>query len=121
MRHIPQSQLRPIVDHESPSEIAQLLGVADGVVRYLSLSRVGDAYHLHWSEVHDEGDEEFADVGEFAPLDSDADDDAWEEHPSLDAALVAAERRGARPDRWVRGGMLGDEYLDARKNRPSSG
>lgn len=101
-------------------------GFRDGdepALRYLELRADDeDGMELWVHEVYDDGAESFLDVGEFTRLDEDDDDEPAARVGTLDEALaLAAERFGARPDRWVNEGMLGHEYLDYLRSQEEAG
>jgi hypothetical protein len=103
--------------------VEQLLGLALTpeslrVVRWMSMSVVGDLVELRLHEAEDVGTDDFADVSAFPSID--ADDDEFGEGKvvasgdDVSALLSIAVSNGASPDRWVNQGLIDDEYLDAR-------
>ncbi|MET9461465.1 hypothetical protein ABZY05_41575 [Streptomyces canus] len=94
-------------------------------MRYVEVRAAKTSFEVYLHTLEDVGSESFFDLGEFPPFDPD--DEAGEfgrllgmaEHPL--AALIAAEQRtGAERGRWVKEGIVQDEYGDfVRAGRPS--
>ncbi len=101
--------------------IEQLLEVEPsrnaGSVKWLAISPAADGrFELRFHHVRNEGSSSFFDVHEFSPVDDDEDlgeGRVVERYEDSDAAVQAAERLGAAPDRWVNEGVIDAEYMDA--------
>jgi len=86
---------------------------------------VGTLYEVYVHAVADVGHENFLDLDVFPPFDQGAEEEDFgqllgtTEDPQ-DALLLAGERAGAVPGRWVNQGVVQDEYRDfVRAGRPS--
>ena len=115
---------RPLAPSEAAAalrrgvQIEQFISLAGGKVRYLTTSRAGGEFALTEHHVYDDGADDFADVGEFRPVDED--DDVGEGRTvavfaTPEEAVHAAQGCGGSPDRWVNQAMAADDYLAAKR------
>jgi hypothetical protein len=119
MRHLSQDEA--VAALRRGKTIEQLLESAphDGraTVTWVSASRSGDAFVVRAHHVYDEGEPEFRDVSEFAPVDDE--EYAGEgievaRHLEPERALDAARVHGATAERWVNQGVVAVEYAEVR-------
>jgi hypothetical protein len=83
-------------------------------VKWLAISPAADGrFELTIHHVRNEGSSSFFDVHEFSPVDDDeylGEGRVVEHCVDIEAALKAAEKLGAPPDRWVNEGVIDAEY-----------
>jgi hypothetical protein len=83
------------------------------VIKWLTIDQ-GDekAYSIYYSEVIDEGPENYLDLVELTPVDPD-NSPVVDEFDTIEEALAfAATAYGALPDKYVAESMVNDEYAD---------
>jgi Protein of unknown function (DUF2750) len=117
-RHLHPAQLESAL--KRLGQIEQLLAVTStaterGVVRWLTVCSLEGDIVLSLHECEDVGSAEFADVGEFPPVDPEeyvGEGRTIAVGASFADVVAAATAAGASHDLWVSQGMIGDEYLD---------
>jgi hypothetical protein len=114
-RHLSQVQARTRLSlGKSIGQFLSRQAEADyAIIKWLTIDQ-GDekAYSIYYSEVIDEGPENYLDLVELTPADPD-DFPVVDEFDTIEAALAfAAAAYGALPDRYVAESMVNDEYAD---------
>lgn len=113
MRYLTEHQLSTALGRGATVE--QRVDSAAGTFAWLSACRSGETFALTLHHVHDEGNDDFYDVYEFAPVDEDeTDGKVLGAFNDVAALLRASAQRGARADHWVNEGLIQDEYADLR-------
>lgn len=117
MRHITSVQAQSALSRGK--HVEQYLGrVDDGeapTIRWITLAMVGAAFRLTLHHVEEPADLRTFDLAKLQPVDHT--EHVGEGRPICEvatwvAATAEAKRLGARADRWVNQGMVGDEYSD---------
>jgi hypothetical protein len=115
-----EDQARATLDQRRPIE--QLLPVAgegdEAVIEWQLLSPRTSGMVLVRHRVEDVGTADFLDVYEFPAVDPDEEHGEGRVLATFDGsseALARSSEHGARPDRWVNGGVIEDEYADTKR------
>lgn len=103
--------------------VEQFLGTSPagvGYIRHVELRPSNNAIEVWVHDVEDMGNESFLDLYEFASLEPDGSEGPVATFSGASVAVDYAERSlGADAERWVRPGVVQDEYLDyIRGGRP---
>lgn len=114
-RHLSEVQARTRLS--LGKSIGQFLSRQDeadyAIIKWLTIDQ-GDekAYSIYYSEVIDEGPENYLDLVELTPADPD-DSPVVEDFDTIEEALAfAATAYGALPHKYVTESMVNDEYAD---------
>src|SRR5690348_14768383 len=119
--------------HLIASDLTRLLAIGRGIEQFLAPRQADNYRALRWLsikkdghqgkflvtrfEVFDEGDPEHLDIYSFSYVNP---DEPFVEHSDIStpeaALLVAREKFGADPERFVNAGVVQDEYADFLKH-----
>jgi hypothetical protein len=115
-RHLSEAQVKARLSlGKSVGQFLARENAADyAIIEWLTMYKGGDEkeYSLYYSEVIDEGPENFLDLVELAPVESD-DSPVVKEFDSIEEVLAFATKTyGALQHKYVAESMINDEYAD---------
>ncbi len=115
MRYVPSASVAATL--RAGKIVEQWFGAAevDGetIIRFLSIDPSRGAFSVSFSEVLDQGHDEWLDVYAFYDLDEDRYDDSVREFPTAEEAIAyAMQTYGAKPDQFLLFGAIQDDYAD---------
>jgi hypothetical protein len=117
VRHLTEQQGATALRRGAAIEQLLTATLDEGTVRWLSITATDDGFTLRRHDVLDDDSDDFLDVYEFRPVDEDeyvGEGILLDSFPDAPAAIEAATRNGSRMTRWVKGGVIQDEYADLR-------
>lgn len=113
VRHLNEVQTLSALRRGTSIEQMLTHSLSERSIQWLNVLPTDDGFALRLHHVHDDGDADFLDVGEFQPVDEDEDFGEGRlvgQYPDAETVLEAAVVMGGRPDRWVNAGVIQDEY-----------